>query len=83
MKGEIMCGHNFCLECITTWAKIENSCPTCRTDFKAIRKLDLLNPAVKKRKLNSGAPLVKFIYQEVDKRDEIIKDSPNLISEES
>ena len=30
------CTHNFCLKCIRTWAKKNNSCPCCRAKFNRL-----------------------------------------------
>lgn len=35
-KAVIDCGHFFCLDCITTWAAIENTCPFCKKEFTKI-----------------------------------------------
>jgi hypothetical protein len=45
-KAEIEpCGHVFCIECITKWAKIENTCPNCKQEFhKILEKLVMLKP---------------------------------------
>lgn len=43
-KAEIEpCLHVFCMECITKWAEIENTCPNCKQEFnKIVEKLVLL-----------------------------------------
>lgn len=33
------CDHAFCFDCITEWAKIENTCPHCKARFKSLKKL--------------------------------------------
>lgn len=35
------CSHEFCFSCISSWAKIANDCPLCKTKFSSLVKYGL------------------------------------------
>lgn len=54
------CGHEFCRECISSWAEVSSNCPLCKMAFKKIifwEENQKLEKRVRKR---------KFKYQEED-----------------
>lgn len=38
IAGVLSCGHKFCYHCIESWAKVCNTCPLCKKEFKEIKK---------------------------------------------
>ncbi len=51
-KGEIECGHAFCIDCIQKWAAIETTCPYCKREFSKIivkEKVKKAKPIYKRR----------------------------------
>jgi hypothetical protein len=47
-KAEINCGHFFCVECITKWSAIENTCPYCKKEFTRIVEKMIVKDGSKK-----------------------------------
>lgn len=44
------CGHEFCNDCINEWARVSNSCPCCKKEFKKILYLQENKRKVKRVK---------------------------------
>lgn len=76
-KGEIQCGHIYCLECIHTWGKIENTCPTCRQPFNFIKEVSI------GRKLKLFQRLRTVNLEDTEKKQELKRLSTNSLLNQS
>lgn len=40
IAGVLSCRHKFCYNCIESWAKVCNTCPLCKKEFKEIKRFE-------------------------------------------